>query len=835
MRNSPFKLMALLGLFAWSIPQFAGATEFVPNKGQLRDVNGSSRPELLYKSSVGNTDIYVTATGLSQVIVQAPPDMLVNGFHKPVAPAALYRVDLNFLNTNPTVQIIPSAQTAGVLNFYTNGDAIAGVAAYQTITYRNLYNNIDMVLTNNGGLVYQFLVRQGGNINDIRFTYGTATDAILSAEGITVNSPLGRLTLPLPVTSVAGLGLPLPLTYVKTGEVFSIGGGIFNNGFSIGGGTDAYPTQLFPTYLRYGSYLGSPQNDYLYDVATDPNGQVTVGTSNATGYPLTPGASNYSNSFNDAVITRFDNVSNRRTFSTYLGGDGFDEASGVALAPSSGNIYVTGYTSSSNLSVRKPLPGSSAPVGTTNAFIGQFNPANGALGWLTYFGTSGLIAGNAIAVDASENVYVGGMVLAGGTIPLTGVNYGCSPAGDDGFIVKITNVATSPAIAFSALIGSNGSDNVSSLAYDKVSNSVYIYGYVEQSNGFPAKASGQQYTQNVIAQGAPLHNAFIMRINAADGANLWATPFGGGLGEQPIFGNHGHLITTDGNGYVYITGTTLSSPADFPLMNAYQSTNTGIKHTDIYVAGFDDTNAMIFSTYFGGADIDQATCISSNADGQSLIIGGATYSKDLVMHPSSESGFNTRGHGEGLDGLLFSLNGAGFNGGFNWSTLVGNSPGNENVAGVTHLANRGFTVAVTTDQNSGNYGLPKHNSTASAALGGGGALDYSGANDGYFAVISGNSLQKREAAPEFIKSTDLSLQVYPNPASNELTVQLKGAVKGEVQVELFNMMGQKVFTTSNTAIDGQYRQTLNCTQLSKGMYMVKVSNGGHYHTLSIVK
>jgi hypothetical protein len=94
------------------------------------------------------------------------------------------------------------------------------------------------------------------------------------------------------------------------------------------------------------------------------------------------------------------------SFSTYLGGSGFDAANGVAV-DSAGNIYVTGWTASSDLPVQ---PGAVQGInrGGVDAFIAKFDRTGSTLLYCTYLGGSGDDRGMSIAVDAAGNAYVAG-------------------------------------------------------------------------------------------------------------------------------------------------------------------------------------------------------------------------------------------------------------------------------------------------------------------------------------------------------------------------------------------------------------------------------------------
>ena len=94
------------------------------------------------------------------------------------------------------------------------------------------------------------------------------------------------------------------------------------------------------------------------------------------------------------------------SYSTYLGGSGFDVGEGIAV-DSSGNAYVTGETASSD------FPTTAGAFETTygggdDAFVTKLNGSGSALIYSTYLGGSGFDVGEGIAVDSSGNAYVTG-------------------------------------------------------------------------------------------------------------------------------------------------------------------------------------------------------------------------------------------------------------------------------------------------------------------------------------------------------------------------------------------------------------------------------------------
>ncbi len=182
-------------------------------------------------------------------------------------------------------------------------------------------------------------------------------------------------------------------------------GGVFG-----GGPIDAFVSKLNSSgsALVYSTYLGGSSGDSGQGIAVDSSGDAYVtGYTQSSNFPTTAGA--FQTSFGgvpDAFVSKLNSSGSALVYSTYLGGSSFDSGQGIAV-DSSGDAYVTGYTSSSN------FPATAGALQTTfgggaDAFVSKLNSGGSALVYSTYLGGSSFDFGFGIAVDSSGNAYVTG-------------------------------------------------------------------------------------------------------------------------------------------------------------------------------------------------------------------------------------------------------------------------------------------------------------------------------------------------------------------------------------------------------------------------------------------
>ena len=329
-------------------------------------------------------------------------------------------------------------------------------------------------------------------------------------------------------------------------------------------------------------------------------------------------------------------------FSTYLGGNGSDEAFAVAVDAGS-RIIVVGQAEAPTFPA---TPGSHDPAGNgTDAFITRFAATGASLLYSTYLGGDATECAKAVSCDFAGNAYVGGWT---NSIDFPTNNdsaqrlYGGGSY--DGFVVGIA--PTGDNLYYSTYLGGSGDDWVNGTAYDDT-GAAYVTGATNSSN-FPVTVAAAY--QHALAGG---YDAFVAKFYSG-GVQSYAT-YLGGSGNDEAF-----AIAVDGAHRAHVTGSTLS--ANFPLSSPTQSTNRGAK--DVFVSSLVDSGlGLYYSTYLGGGGNDIAYGIWSDALGN-VTLGGVTGSSNF---PTTLGAYRRLGSGM-QDGFVTRIN---RDGNIVWSTFLG--------------------------------------------------------------------------------------------------------------------------------------------------------------------
>jgi hypothetical protein len=171
-----------------------------------------------------------------------------------------------------------------------------------------------------------------------------------------------------------------------------------------------------------------------------------VGNTASSNFPVASAFRAVLGGSQDAFVAKFNSAGSAIVYSTYLGGNGADSATGVAV-DSAGEAFVAGTTDSVDFPTASPLQ--SASGGKEDAFVTNFAADGSALVYSTYLGGSDNEQAYSIAVDSA-----GGAVVAGETassnFPMASPLQGADAGGDDAFVTRVARSST-PGAAVPAL------------------------------------------------------------------------------------------------------------------------------------------------------------------------------------------------------------------------------------------------------------------------------------------------------------------------------------------------------------------------------------------------
>ncbi|MGB6474111.1 MAG: SBBP repeat-containing protein, partial [Candidatus Sulfotelmatobacter sp.] len=379
-------------------------------------------------------------------------------------------------------------------------------------------------------------------------------------------------------------------------------------------------------------------------------------------------------------------------YSTYLGGNYQDSGTSIAV-DSSGNVYVTGYTGSTNFPTVNALQATDNG-GTSDAFVTKLNASGSALDYSTYLGGNDADYGYGIAVDSSGNAYVTGSTHSTNFPTVNPIQ-----ATDNGFynafIAKLD--PSGSALVYSTYLGGSHDDYGYGIAVDS-SGSAYVTGSASSTN-FPTVNAFQAACGGGGEGGCPGYtDAFVAKLNPAGSALIYSTYMGGS------YTDYGTAIAVDSSGDAYVTGFTASyviasvpGSTNFPTANPFQATcggtAEGLGCGDAFVAELNPTgSALVYSTYLGGSAIeDYGYGIAVDSSGNAYVTG-ATASTDFpVANPLQPTNtgdgdaFVTKVNAAG-SALVYSTYLGGSGGGNFGNGIAVDSSGNAYVTGYTESA-----------------------------------------------------------------------------------------------------------------------------------------------------
>ncbi|MBI1729344.1 SBBP repeat-containing protein [Candidatus Acetothermia bacterium] len=461
---------------------------------------------------------------------------------------------------------------------------------------------------------------------------------------------------------------------------------------ALGGATDSFVTEIDPagTKILFSTFLGGSGGDSGTSIKVDDSHNVYLaGYTDSANFPGknplqgvagggTCGSAPNTYPCYDAFLTKLNTSGDGLLYSTYLGGEGDDLAYGIAL-DASGNIYITGDTTSNNFPTKTPLQaafGGQGICGTDpntypceDTFIAKVDATGTALIYSTYFGGTGDDQGIGIAVDNLGDAYVSGSTNSPNFPSVSslqqtpgGGTCGTTPCYDL-YVAKLN--PTGSALIFSTYLGGNNNDYGQGIALTTSGDAILI-GSTNSSNfptQNPLQATFGGGTCGTAPNTIPCYDVFVARIADSasqgqqsatfqslmlDGTDSYVSiPYSANLNptdaitiEAWVKPTESRCETLVGNGYQQSYWLGLCSNTRFYYGNGKiipDSTTTPKLNEWIHIAVTfqSNTQPIVNGFYINGERENQTAHLQPAADGMALYIGadrngGGYYFKGLI-------------------------------------------------------------------------------------------------------------------------------------------------------------------------------------------------------------
>ncbi len=619
-------------------------------------------------------------------------------------------------------------------------------------------------------------------------------------------------------------------------------------------------------------------------ITTDAAGNVYITGTFIGMADFDPGVGTYSlNSFggNDVFVCKL-NSSSAFIWARQLGGPSEDISHAIAV-DGSGNVYTTGTFQGGG----DYDPGFGTfilnPTGNADCFVSKLS-SSGAFVWAKQLETSNTGVGNAIAVDATGNVFTTGYFSGSGDFdPGPGV-FPLIPAGSlDLFVWKLNS---SGALVWAKMIGGTYLDYGTGIALDATGN-IYTTGTFQNICDFDPGPG----TFTLSAPGGVTGDAFVCKLNSA-GAFVWAKQLGGSSDDN------GYSIALDVTGNVYTSGS-FNGTGDFdPGVAVVNLTSAG--SDDAFISKLDPAGNFMWAKQLGGSinDISEAIAVDAldNVYTTGFYNGSADFDpgvgtfsltslggNDIFVQkmiqcptPSSPTNITLPANQNICSGTSASLSASG-SGTINWfsspsgTTVLGT--GTTFITPTLGLGTYTFYAEVTTcTVNPARTiigvtvtPLPVFSASTSIALlciGQTATLYASGVTNctwtpgaitGTAAVVAptvtttytasgsngigcANNIMLTQSVKDCndigiheLTNSNTDITIYPNPFNTKVTLVTLGKLEADLQ--LYNSLGSLIYkqkiTNDKTEID--------LTELQNGIYFVKIDRANSFSVLKLVK
>ncbi len=592
-----------------------GTTAFEENRGQFPSA-------VRYLARAGGANVFLT--GEEAVYVLPISISTVKDGDNAVSDRSgskAFALRMKFVGANADSQFAGVEPVGQRTNYFRGGQSNwrTDIPNFSRVAYENVYPGVGMIWHGlaQGATRYDFVVSPGADPNQIELAFEGADGLEIDSDGnLLIRTEAGTITQQKPVTYQESNGFRSEVE-----SSFVIAGNRVK--FAVGDYDNSLPLTIDPTILTnnmaFSTMLGSFGEDYSNDITVDSNGNSYItGRTSSISFPTTSGTFDTSaNGSDDVFVAKINSSGTGLVFSTYLGGQNYDEGFGIAVNQS-GDIFVAGAAGSVDFPVTSGAYDTTFNGGA-DVFVARFGANGNTLIYSTYIGASQIDYAQDLAIDSSDNAYI--IVRTADTIvdyPTTVGAFDTTHNGiDDVAVTKIN--ATGTALTYSTFLGGSGIDVGRSIAVNAAGEAYVAGTTTDDVVDFPTTAGAYDTTVNGST------DFFVTRINASGTALVYSTVIGG-----PGIDNANGLAI-DSNGAAYVVGPV--SPGFPTTAGVVDTTNAGSNEIGASKIS-PDGSTLVYSTFIGGTQGESASGVAVDRFGNAYIVGD-NFSGDYPTTPGA--------------------------------------------------------------------------------------------------------------------------------------------------------------------------------------------------------
>lgn len=301
------------------------------------------------------------------------------------------------------------------------------------------------------------------------------------------------------------------------------------------------------------------------------------------------------------------------------------------------------------------------------------------------------------------------------------------------------------------------------------------------------------------------NDAFLLKLNS-DGKVAWSKTWGGTSTDQP----RSIIIDKYGNAGIYLTGN-FHGTADFdpePLNTDYATSNGD---ADMFISRLDEDGQHLWTKTLGGIMSDRGWDLITNPFGNGDVIITGQWEDDVDFDPGPGV-FQVAVEDNATCIFVMRFDKAG---NFMWVKPVGNGNGDSSEGIAMDYAGNIYLAG---SMNSGSLYFDTILVAASSPT----------QTGGQEILIARLGMQNNTS----VSHLD-SITIYPIPAISELTIDFHEARYVDVDILLYTMLGQLIYSNAYDIVSG--KTTIDISYLPAAMYALELRYNGKRRVEKVIK